>query len=125
VQAGVERLGAHSDYGTITLLFQDDIGGLEVLSGNEWIAATPIADTILINLGDLLQFWTSDRYKATKHRVRVPEEEIRQRTQRRSMVFFVHPDNDVVVSPLDGSSKYPPVTALAHLEYRFSQTYKY
>ncbi|XP_046640742.1 uncharacterized protein LOC124326129 [Daphnia pulicaria] len=65
IQPGVVRCGEHTDYGTITLLLQDDMGGLEVLSGKEWVAAVPIAETVLVNLGDLMQFWTSDRYVAT------------------------------------------------------------
>ena len=85
-QPGVVRCGAHSDYGSITLLLQDDMGGLEVLyicknlhfdlqnffqmfykvlSRGEWVPAVPIPGTILVNLGDLMQFWTSDRYVAT------------------------------------------------------------
>lgn len=86
IQPGVVRCGEHSDYGTVTLLLQDDMGGLEVrifvvvvvytfrvlvtsfvqvLSGSEWIAADPIPGAVLVNLGDLMQFWTSDRYRAT------------------------------------------------------------
>ncbi|KAI9563508.1 hypothetical protein GHT06_010971 [Daphnia sinensis] len=125
IKAGVERCGRHSDYGTFTLLFQDDIGGLEVFSGGEWVAAAPIPGTVLVNVGDLLQFWTADRYLATIHRVRVPEEEIRRRLARQSLAFFVHPDNDVMVSPLNGSKNHLPISALAHLNLRYSQTYKY
>merc|ERR1712191_15298 len=90
LEAGVQRCGEHSDYGTVTLLFQDD-------------------------MGDLMQFWTADYYTATVHRVRVPEEEVRRCAPRQSLAFFVHPDNEVMVSPLDGSSKYPTVSALDHL----------
>lgn len=59
------------------------------------------------------------------HRVRVPEEELRRQLPRQSLAFFVHPDNDVMVSPLVGSKKQPPISALAHLNLRYSQTYKY
>ena len=72
-----------------------------------------------------MQFWTADRYLATVHRVRVPAEEIRRRLARQSLAFFVHPDNDVMVSPLDGSSKHAEISALDHLKIRYSQTYKY
>jgi len=122
-QSGVQRCGEHSDYGTITLLFQDEIGGLEVLSEGRWIPATPIPETVLVNLGDLMQFWTADYYKATIHRVRIPEEETRRKCPRQSIAFFVHPDNEVMVSPLDGSTKYPMISALDHLNQRYSQTY--
>ena len=61
------------------------------------------------------------------HRVRVPEEEIRRRSPRQSIAFFVHPDNEVMVSPLlKGTSKnLNPISALAHLNLRYAQTYKY
>ena len=89
------------------------------------MAATPIPGTILLNAGDLLQLWTSGRYPATVHRVLVPREEIRRRSKRQSMAFFIAPDNDVIVSPLDGSSKYPPISALEYLETRLAEGLKY
>ena len=91
-------------------------------------------------MGDLLEAMSGGRYPATRHRVRVPEEEIRRRTRRQSIVFFVHPDDEVgigigignenllyaqvVCSPLTGPDPcYPPVTARQHLENRFAATY--
>ncbi|KAB7497291.1 1-aminocyclopropane-1-carboxylate oxidase [Armadillidium nasatum] len=63
---GLIRCGAHTDYGTFTLLFQDDIGGLEVKRRDgKWINDDPIPDTILVNVGDLLQMWTAGRLLAT------------------------------------------------------------
>ena len=65
-------------------------------------------------------------YLQQVHRVRVPEEEIRRRSPRQSIAFFVHPDNDVMVSPLlNGSKNQTPISALAHLNLRYAQTYKY
>lgn len=120
------RCGAHTDYGTITLLFQDHLGGLQVHDRNgDWVEATPIPDTILINVGDLLQFWTADKFIATEHRVVIPREERLQKTPRRSVVFFVHPDNSVLITPLDGSSTYQPISAAAHTLNRFKSTYNY
>ncbi|KAK3856573.1 hypothetical protein Pcinc_037115 [Petrolisthes cinctipes] len=60
------RCGTHTDYGTITLLFQDSMGGLQVqdVSGS-WVEARPIPGTILVNAGDLLQIWTSGKFVAT------------------------------------------------------------
>ena len=94
-------------------------------ASGEWVQATPIAGTILLNLGDLMQFWTADRLLATFHRVLVPEEEIRRRSTRQSLAFFVYPDNDVLVAPIDGSGKHPPITPLEHTKLRINQTYAY
>ncbi len=56
------------------------------------------------------------------HRVRVPDAEARRRAPRRSLAFFVEPDDDVVVAPLDGSSKYPPFLFADHFQHRISQS---
>lgn len=59
------------------------------------------------------------------HRVVVPEEEIRRRTPRQSIAFFVHPDNDVMIAPLDGSGKHEPVDALTYVKSRLiASSYK-
>ncbi|KAG7175009.1 2-oxoglutarate-Fe(II) type oxidoreductase ppzD-like [Homarus americanus] len=123
---GATRCGAHTDYGTITLLFQDNIGGLEVRDREgAWVSADPVPGTILVNVGDILQFWTSDKLRATEHRVLIPKEEMHQKSARRSVVFFVHPDDPVLIKALDGSSTYNPITAKDHTEKRFEETYKY
>lgn len=67
------RAGEHSDYGSITLLFQDGRGGLQVKSPNgNFVDATPIEDTIVVNAGDLLARWSNDTIKSTIHRVVEP-----------------------------------------------------
>ena len=117
--------GEHSDYGTITLLFQDQLGGLEVkdVDGN-WVSAEPIPGTILVNVGDLLESLSGGKFPATRHRVTIPEVEFRRRNLRQSLPFFVHPDDAVVCEPLDGADpRYPAVTARQHLENRFKATY--
>nr|XP_045614838.1 UPF0676 protein C1494.01-like [Procambarus clarkii] len=120
------RCGAHTDYGTFTLLFQDLLGGLQVRErGGAWIDATPIPGAVVVNVGDLLQFWTADQYLATEHRVVVPRDEVLLRSPRRSVVFFVHPDDQVSIRPLNGSSTYAPITAAAHTIQRFKATYNY
>merc|ERR1711953_85854 len=122
---GIVRCGEHSDYGTITILFQDSLGGLEAKSvTGDWLSADPITGAILINVGDLMENLTSGRFPATRHRVVVPEQEFRRRSARQSIAFFVHPDDQVMFSPLAGPDpRYPPVTALQHLENRFRATY--
>ena len=72
-----------------------------------------------------MQFWTSDRYVATVHRVRIPEEELKRRNRRQSVAFFVNADDGVIIKPLDGSGKHEPVEALAYLKSRIFATYRY
>lgn len=126
VPENVIRCGAHTDYGCITLLHQDSIGGLQIRSlDGKWVDVEPIPGTILINAGDMLQIWTANRIKATEHRVIVPEEEMRQRASRFSVVFFVNPDNDVVVRPIDGSTHPPPITFIDHLRNMYTKVHHY
>lgn len=98
--------GAHTDYGCITLLYQDQSGGLQVQNKeDEWIDATPIENSFVVNIGNLMQHWTSGSYRSTTHRVVSPKNKSSQ--PRFSMPFFVEPDFDTPVSPLaqfNGSS---------------------
>ncbi|XP_035669807.1 2-oxoglutarate-Fe(II) type oxidoreductase ppzD-like [Branchiostoma floridae] len=112
VSEGQIRCGEHSDYGSITLLFQDTHPGLEVLNSHgRYIPAPPLADTVVVNIGDLMQRWTSDKIVSNKHRVVIPDTREHRRVTRRSMAFFVNPNDDAVVTCLDGSDKYKPITA--------------
>jgi len=122
---GIVRCGEHSDYGTVTILFQDNLGGLEAKSvTGRWLPADPIPGAVLINVGDLLENLSCGRFPATRHRVVVPEKEFRRKSPRQSIAFFVHPDDQVECSPLEGPDpRYPMVTALGHLENRFRATY--
>jgi len=125
-QPGIIRCGEHSDYGTITLLFQDDMGGLEVKNvDGAWIDADPVAGAILVNVGDLLELMSGGRFPATRHRVTIPLSEFKRKAPRQSMAFFVHPDDEVLCTPLCGPhmDAFEPVTARGHLENRFKATY--
>lgn len=120
------RLGEHTDYGSITLLFQRDIGGLQVKSPDgQWIDAVPMANTVVVNIADLLQRWTADRLLSTSHRVMIPEDERERLKVRRSLVFFANPDADVTVTCVDGSDKYPPVNSAEYHYERIHSTYTY
>ena len=67
------RAGAHTDYGSITCLFQDMAGGLQVRSPTgKFVNATPIEGTVVVNAGDLLARWSNDTIKSTVHRVVEP-----------------------------------------------------
>ncbi|XP_071942815.1 uncharacterized protein [Antedon mediterranea] len=121
---GQVRCGEHSDYGGITLLFQDSHGGLEVKQRNgNYIAAKPIEDAVVVNIGDLMQRWTADKLVSTKHRVLMPFSEEGTKFVRQSIAFFGHPDDEEQIVCIDGSNKYPPIGSNEYLQYRFSLTY--
>ena len=135
MDADYVRLGKHADYGSMTLLFQDDVGGLQIETSNgDFIDAVPIEGTVLINIGDLLQSWSRDKLKSTKHRVVNTKDPTKLNSTRRSMAYFVHPDDHVLVDEelvfkdscptlLPGMAEKPGMTALDYLNMKFSQTY--
>jgi len=118
--------GAHTDFGALTILLQDEVGGLEVYDQaiEDWTPAPPIPGTFVVNLGDLVARWTNDRYRSTPHRV-----VNRSGRQRYSIPFFLSGAPDHVVACLPGclaageQPKYPATTAEAHLKERYRQTY--
>jgi len=120
--------GEHTDYGCFTLLHQDDIGGLQVKNtqGN-WIDATPIEGTFVVNIGDLMQRWTNNKYVSTLHRVKSPT----TRQNRYSIPFFVEPDLETVVSCLpsciskEAPSQYNDILAEKWINAKFDASYRY
>ncbi len=119
--------GAHTDYGCITLLYQDDAGGLQVQDvRGQWIDAPPIEGTYVVNIGDMMARWSNDRYKSTPHRVISP-----LGVDRYSMPFFAEPNPDTRISclpgceSLDNPSRYAPTTCSAYMLSRFAETYAY
>ncbi len=111
------RCSPHSDYGIITILKQDNTGGLQVLSSNnQWIDATPEKDCFVINIGDLFKRWTNDKWKSTVHRVVNPEIKENINNRRQSIAFFFNANPDCLVSTFDsckinGTSKYEDILA--------------
>ena len=116
------RIGEHSDYGTITLLWQiNDVPGLEVqdLEGT-WHAVPYADDGVVVNIGDLLQRWTNDYFKSTKHRV--VNTHIDQ--ERFSMPHFVDPQPGTIVQNLTKEpDKYEPIESKEYLMWRLAQSY--
>lgn len=119
--------GAHSDYGCMTLLAQDAIGGLQVLSpSGAWIDATPVEGAFVVNIGDMMARWTNDRYRATKHRVLNAAQ-----TDRYSIPFFVEPNYDTPVETIASclapgeAPRYDPVVSGEYLMSRFAATYEH
>ena len=124
IKPGQVRLGAHDDYGTITFLYQDDVGGLDLKRpGVGFVPATPVPGTLVVNTCCLLQQLTADRFIAAEHRVLIPEEEIRRRKYRQSIVFFTNPDSEFEVKCLDGSDKYKPIKSIDYIKYRVLKGY--
>ncbi|TDR39442.1 isopenicillin N synthase-like dioxygenase [Tahibacter aquaticus] len=94
------RAGAHEDINFITLLVGASAAGLEVKSRvGDWVPFTSDADTIVVNIGDMLQRLTNHVYPSTTHRVVNPPGEL-ARKPRYSVPFFLHPNPDVVLDPL-------------------------
>lgn len=129
VELGSNQFGVapHTDFGCITLLWQDDSGGLEVLdrASKSWISATPIPGTLVVNVGDLLARWTNDRYTSTPHRVIN-----RSGHERYSIATFYDPDFNAMVDPCDlgvspGDRRYEPITAGQHIVNRLDQSFGY
>ena len=121
VAEGQLGAGAHTDYGMITLLFQKDIGGLEVQDGEgTWHSVTPENDAIVINTGDLMERWTNGKYRSTPHRVQPKLGDV----DRYSIAVFVDPDTETPVRVLDSCLKpgekpgYPEITAGEHIQER-------
>lgn len=120
--------GAHTDFGAITLLLQDEIGGLQVYDttssaklGEEWVDVKPNRDAYVVNVGDMLQMWTSGRYKSGLHRV-----VNRGENDRYSVPFFFDGNVECVLRPLDGGEVKGggvPLTVEGHMRERFSSTY--
>lgn len=119
--------GAHTDWGGLTVLLQDDAGGLEVQNAaGEWIAAPPLPGTFVINLGDMVQRWTNDFYRSNMHRVLNHHNQVRDRY---SVPFFYTPDHYARIESLPGCSgperpvRYPPCQAGEHMMEMFNRTY--
>ena len=88
-------VGEHTDYGLLTILSQDDAGGLEVRSRSRWVAAPPVPGSMVCNIGDMLDLMTHGLYRSTAHRVRNPG-----LSNRMSLPFFFDPGFFATVRPI-------------------------
>lgn len=120
--------GAHTDWGGLTLLLQDDAGGLEVMNAaGDWIFAPPLPGSFVVNLGDLIQRWSNDLYRSNMHRV------LNRGTgtarDRYSVPFFYTPDHNARIECLPGCSdaanppRHASCTAGEHMMEMFNRSY--
>ncbi|CZR57300.1 related to gibberellin 20-oxidase [Phialocephala subalpina] len=127
------RAGEHTDYGSITLLFQDMRGGLQVKSPNgNFIDATPIEGSVVVNAGDLLARWSNDTIKSTLHRVVEPPapEEGDVHPARYSIAYFCNPNFESKIEAIEGTyggekgaRKYEDILSGEYLVQRLAATY--
>ncbi|PWY65975.1 oxidoreductase [Aspergillus heteromorphus CBS 117.55] len=126
-ETGVERgIGAHTDFGGITILLQDDTGGLQVWDreSSQWASVVPFPGALVVNLGNLLMRWTNDRYLSNLHRVINTSGR-----ERYSVPFFCTGNLDYTVECIPGcraeteEAKYPPITVQEWMEKRYADTY--
>jgi len=121
-----QRFGVapHTDFGVLTLLLQDNSGGLQVQNkSGEWIEAPPIVGTLVCNIGDLLARWSNNRFASTLHRV-----VNRSARARYSIPVFFDPHTDTIIDPVDlgvskQKSEYDPVTAGQHISSRNKKSF--
>ncbi|TIV95831.1 MAG: isopenicillin N synthase family oxygenase, partial [Mesorhizobium sp.] len=118
-------IGAHTDSGNLTILAQDDVGGLQVMNRDgDWVEGIPVRGTFVINIGDLIQRLTNDLYIANMHRVVNTSGR-----ERYSMPFFVDCDFDAIIEPLpscvtdSNPRRYKPVTCGEYKLGRFATSY--
>lgn len=119
-EAGQQRAGAHSDYGSLTILLpQPGSRGLEIETpGGGWEEVPAEPGCFVINIGDLMARWTADRWVSTLHRVVAHSGQ----PARQSLAFFHQPNWFAEIVPLDGSDAYPPVFSGPYLMDKFRAT---
>lgn len=125
---GEEHFGVapHTDFGVVTVLWQDESGGLQVLDRNkQWVTAHPIPGTLVVNVGDLLARWTNDGFASTPHRVVNTTGHARY-----SMPVAVDPDHETLIDPrvvcrAGEVSRYEPITCGEYLRRRFDKAFAY
>ena len=117
--------GAHSDYGSITFLFQQGVGGLQILDSNKtWRDCPAVEDAAIVNVGDMLEIWSNGLFPSTRHRV-LPRT---NGTDRYSIAFFMDPDDQVVVEPVttcienNRISRFAPVQVGTYLKRKIADS---
>jgi isopenicillin N synthase-like dioxygenase len=120
---GDMALHDHTDPGVLTLLLQDNIGGLQTHSNADgWIDVPPQPDTVVVNLGDSMQVWTNDNYKAAVHRVKPMQGKARYSTP-----YFLNPQADAILQPLQAlgftNPRYRPFSWKEYITHRIDDNF--
>ena len=104
MRKGARRISEHTDFGTVTLLFQDSVGGLEIedqrMAGRYFSVPCNSTTEMIVNIGDCLQRWTNDRLRSTSHRVVFPSDENIWVQDRYSVAYFGKPNREQSVGTL-------------------------
>ncbi|RDB21864.1 hypothetical protein Hypma_011153 [Hypsizygus marmoreus] len=134
----ISRINGHTDFGSLTILFQDDVGGLEVEdphSPGRFVSvqpAPPVPGSIVVNAGDFLMRWSNDTIRSTAHRVRSPPGLVSVDglvPERYSIPYFCCADFSTIVDAIPGSwsvekpKKYPPISAAEYVLERLAANY--
>jgi isopenicillin N synthase-like dioxygenase len=106
LERGQLGMGAHTDFGIVTLLWADPLPGLEILTPEgHWRSVIPAAGALLVNLGDVLARWTNDQWRSTMHRVKAPIDGAGRPFRRRSAAYFHDGNADAVIATLPGCER--------------------
>ena len=120
--SGYLGVNHHTDSGALTVLVQDDQPGLEVWHQDQWVPVPAVPGAVVVNLGDIAQVWSNDRYRAPLHRVRASEAGVRM-----SAPFFLNPANSYAYAPLaaatSASPRYRPIVWREFREQRAAGDY--
>ncbi|XP_027098866.1 gibberellin 2-beta-dioxygenase 8-like [Coffea arabica] len=101
----------HTDSDFLTILHQDEVGGLQLMKDSKWVAVKPNADALIVNIGDLFQAWSNDAYKSVEHKVMV-----KRKVERFSIAYFLCPSYESEI----GSCKREP-SASVYKAFTFGQ----
>ena len=122
LEVEVEGLGMHTDMSCVTIVYQDEIGGLQVKSKEgKWMDIRPCEGTLVVNIGDMLQAWSNEKFRSSEHRV-----VLKQPANRFSLAFFwCFEDEKVIIAPDEvvgeGNVRlYIPFVCLDYLKFRES-----
>ncbi|KAJ1388337.1 Oxoglutarate/iron-dependent dioxygenase [Sesbania bispinosa] len=110
VASGIHGLMPHTDSDFLTILYQDQVGGLQLVKERKWIAVKPNPDALIINIGDLFQAWSNGVYKSVEHRVVT-----NPKLERFSIAYFLCPSNDTVI---ESCTKPPLYRKFSFQQYR-------